>query len=61
MNMTFAIILILCLASMVASAQWKVDSVASGEPDTKLIQVLETEKSVLIYVTLQRDCTKTML
>ena len=50
------VILIICLASMAASAQWKVDSVRSGEPNTKLLQILETEKSVLIYARLERQC-----
>ena len=58
MKRTFTITLIMCLASLFASAQWKVESVASGEPNTKLLQVLETEKSVLVYATLEKDCTE---
>ena len=45
----------MCLATLVASAQWKVDSVGSSEPNTKLLQILETEQSTLIYATLVGD------
>ena len=56
MKKFFAMILMMCLASMTASAQWKVESMESGEPNTKLLQVLETEKSVLVYATFQKNC-----
>ena len=48
MKRIFTIALIMLFASMIASAQWKVESVTSGEANTKLLQILETEKSVLV-------------
>ena len=48
----------MCLVSMTASAQWRVESVVSGEPNTKLLQILETEKSVLIYANFEKDCSE---
>lgn len=36
-----------------ANAQWKVESVSSGEPNTTLLQVLETENTTLVYATLK--------
>lgn len=56
MKKSFVITIIMCLASIAASAQWKVESVVSGEPNTKLLQVLETDKSVLVYATFEREC-----
>ena len=58
MKKLFSFVLFVCLTSMVASAQWKVESVASGEANTKLLQVLETEKSVLVYATLEKECAE---
>ena len=55
MKKLFSFILVMCFASMTASAQWKVESVKSGEPNTKLLQILETEKSVLIYATFEKE------
>ena len=58
MKRIFTIALIMLFASMVASAQWKVESVTSGEANTKLLQILETEKSVLVYGTFEKECTE---
>jgi len=45
-----------CLSSFIAGAQWKVESVSSGEPCTKLLQVIQTENSTLVYATIQKTC-----
>lgn len=54
MKKTLISILILCITSLFASAQWKVEHVGSGEPNTTLLQVLETENSMLVYATFSK-------
>lgn len=47
------VFLVICLSCFLAGAQWKVESVGSAEPNTKLHQIIQTENSTLIYATLE--------
>lgn len=57
------VLLFLCfMASVMADAQYKVSSIDKQDTDrTKLLQVLETEKSVLVYCTFTRPDSDTNL
>ena len=55
MKKSVIITVAMCLASLMANAQWKVESVESGQANTKLLQVLNTDNSTLVYATYEMD------
>ena len=55
MKKSVIITIAMCLASLMANAQWKVESVENGEPNSKLLQVLNTENSTLVYASYETD------
>ena len=61
MKKTFAIILAMCMAAVGANAQWTVESAKTANPYVKLLQVLETDNSVLVYASYTRDNDDTVM